>query len=68
MVERLATGAGYLARSILLLLRVALRMAGPLLICQGVWMIYKPAAYIVAGLMILALVAIPSNGGSDEPA
>lgn len=53
MVGAIAAGLGYVARAILALLRVLIGASGPLLVTYGAWLIYQPAAYIVAGGFIL---------------
>lgn len=65
MVERLAAGAGYLVRFFFLFVIAVARMIGPALVAYGVWLIYPPAALIVVGLALTALVALTyqPNGG-----
>jgi hypothetical protein len=55
VVEAIAAGLGYLARFVVWLTSIALLFAGPVLIVYGIDLIYRPAAYIAAGLFALWL-------------
>ncbi len=43
-----------------------LALAGGALITVGVWQIYPPAAWIVAGVMLIALGVLYGLGGKDD--
>jgi hypothetical protein len=60
MVGAVASGLGYLVRALLVLLRSLPGIVGPLLVIYGVDLIYRPAGWIVAGLMVWALDVIGS--------
>lgn len=66
LITSVALTLGYLARGVLMLSRVAMFSAGPLLVVYGVQLIYRPAAYIVTGLIVFSLFLFlnrPSEGG-----
>jgi len=55
---------GYALRAVLYLLGWVPVVAGPLLVLGGTWMIYPPACYILAGLMISVLTFWRANSRS----
>lgn len=71
MIEAVAAGLGHLARLVLLTLRFAIYVSGPLLVIYGAYLIYPPAAFIVTGLFAMWAIReprMPSKDGVNEPA
>lgn len=67
MVEAIAAGLGHTLRVLLGLLRSLPGLIGPIAIVAGVWMIYRPAALILCGvILILADLRIGSTQRKPE--
>lgn len=60
MIGRFKTWLG-LIRS---LIPDALAVAGAFFIVRGVWLVYRPAGFIAAGILLIAGAVVVSKGGS----
>jgi hypothetical protein len=61
MVGTVAAGLGYLVRGLLAFLRTTPGIVGPVAIVYGVWSIYEPAGWVVAGLVLWAFDILSSR-------
>lgn len=57
-----ADAAGYLARAVLAVVRVAWNVLPMVLVSAGAWWVYAPAGPITLGLLLLADRAIDARG------
>jgi len=55
----IAAGLGYVIRLLLSILRALPGVVGPLAMVYGVWLLSRPAGYIVAGLVLWAWDVLP---------
>ena len=56
-----ATATGHALRAVLYLLGWIPAAAGPFLVLWGTWLIYPPACYILAGLVVSVLTLWRAN-------
>lgn len=60
-IEVGATLAGYLARILLYLVNLLPVVMAPILVIYGAFLIYKPAGYIVTGLILFLVNSRPKD-------
>jgi hypothetical protein len=67
MVGAIAAGLGFTVRLLASLLRAAPGVVGPVIAIYGVWLVYRPAGYIVAGLVVWAVDIVASVPPRETP-
>lgn len=60
MTAAIAAGLGYVIRLFLSIARALPGVVGPLAMVYGVWLLSRPAGYIVAGLVLWAWDVLPA--------
>lgn len=52
MVGAIAAGLGFVVRLLASIVRALPGIVGPMVVIYGVWLVYEPGGWIVAGLVI----------------
>lgn len=52
MVGAIAAGLGFVVRLLASIVRALPGIVGPMVVVYGVWLVYEPAGWVVAGLVI----------------